>query len=120
MVIGLSQPSPHTLTARTPPKPHLLSLQLVAELHLGQPLLVEQDQVACGVVGGDVGQVEPSFLQLLEATELRGAEVQHAGQGGHPHHLAWRGGGGEATTAGVRGAEGRGEEERTWEERRRE
>lgn len=65
----------------------LLPLQLTGQLHLGQPLLVEQDEVPGDVVGGDVGDVHASLLQLLKASQQRRSLVEHVAQRGDPDHL---------------------------------
>lgn len=64
----------------------LLPLQL---LHPRQALLVEEEEVPGGVVGGEVGEAHPALLQLLQAAEPGGAQVHHAAQGLHPDHLAF-------------------------------
>lgn len=59
----------------------LLPLQLVGQLALCQALLVEEDEVPGGVVGGDVGEVHPALLQLLQAAEPGGATGTTRGAG---------------------------------------
>ena len=65
----------------------LLPLQLTGQLHLGQSLLVEQDEVAGDVVGRDVRNVHVPLLQLLKASQQWRSLVEHTVQRGHPDHL---------------------------------
>lgn len=71
----------------------LLPLQLGGQLNLLQSLLVQQDEIPGGVMGGEVRRMHLVLLQLLQAAELGGAQVYHALHRLHPDHLAfpsWR------------------------------
>ena len=50
--------------------------QLLREFVLGPELFGQQHEVPGGVVDGDVGQVEPSLVQVLQAPDTRRAQEQ--------------------------------------------